>query len=136
MISIEPSTAWYIHDYALNIISIKGVCNVINLNITLNLKRLEQILLGRLTFQLPTRKQISLNRYATSIARTQWFGHPGHATVTPTKAMIQIIHTTCLFAIVKIRSDIEFKPVQRIQVAVLAKCTQGSDPPTLRPTEK
>ena len=88
------------------------------------------MLLGELIFQLPTRKQILLSQYVISIVLIQWFGHRGHATAIQTKVMIQTIPTTCRSATAKKQNDIEFKPVQRILVEVLVKCTQASDPIT------
>ena len=88
------------------------------------------MLLGKLIFQLPIKKQILLNQYVILIVLIQWFGHLGRATAIQTKVMIQTILTTCQFVTAKIQSDIEFKPVQRILVEALAKCTQASDPLT------
>ena len=88
------------------------------------------MLLGEIISQLPIRKQILLSQYVISIVLIQWFGHHGRATAIQTKVMIPTIPTTCQFATAKIRNDIEFKPVQRILVEVLAKYTQASDPLT------
>ena len=88
------------------------------------------MLLGEIISHLHTRKQILLSQYVISIVLIQWFGHLGRATAIQTKVMIQTIPTSCQFATAKIQSDIEFKPVQRILVEVLAKYTQASDPLT------
>ena len=81
-------------------------------------------------FERSTGDKRLLNQYVILIVLIQWFGHHGRATAILTKVMIQTIPTSCQFATAKIQSDIEFKPVQRILVEALAKCTQASDPLT------